>query len=71
MKLIDLTAYRCPYPLVQIKLLLKQLPQGETLKVLLSDPGSCKDVPTWAKKSGYQVSLLQQDKSIMAINITK
>ena len=67
MKLIDLTTYRCPYPLVQVKLLLKQLPQGETLKVLLSDPGSCKDVPAWAEKNGFHVSLLQQDISTMAI----
>ncbi|QIR14400.1 sulfurtransferase TusA family protein [Shewanella aestuarii] len=71
MKQIDLTTYRCPYPLVQVKLHLKQLQPGEILQVLLSDPGSFKDVPAWAKKSGFLVTVLQQDNAIMAINIEK
>ncbi|MGZ9898144.1 sulfurtransferase TusA family protein [Shewanella gaetbuli] len=71
MKNINLTSYRCPYPLVQVKLHMKQLTSGEALKVILSDTGSRRDVPAWAKNNGYQVDLLQQDKQQMAIIITK
>ncbi|MCL1143087.1 sulfurtransferase TusA family protein [Shewanella gaetbuli] len=50
---------------------MKQLTSGEALKVILSDTGSRRDVPAWAKNNGYQVDLLQQDKQQMAIIITK
>ena len=51
MIIIDLTSYRCPLPLVKVKMALKQLSDGDSVSVLLSDPGSRQDVPRYLKKN--------------------
>ena len=52
---IDLTLFRCPVPLVKIKLALKPMRDGEQLHILLSDSGSRRDVPQYLKKQGHVV----------------
>ncbi|MEZ9822822.1 sulfurtransferase TusA family protein [Shewanella sp. 10N.286.45.A1] len=71
MIIIDLTAFRCPLPLVKVKLALKQIDTGEKLRVLLSDPGSKQDVPRFLKKVGYHHKIIQSKESVLALEITK
>ncbi|WP_394132760.1 sulfurtransferase TusA family protein [Shewanella maritima] len=71
MDFIDLTAHRCPYPLVTVKLRLKQMRQGENILVHLSDPGSRQDVPAFVKKMGYEVAITQQNDQLLALLISK
>ncbi|QIM65352.1 sulfurtransferase TusA family protein [Frederiksenia canicola] len=40
---LDLTAYRCPLPLLMTKKALQQLKQGELLKVLLNETATLND----------------------------
>ncbi|GGI88422.1 sulfurtransferase TusA family protein [Shewanella gelidii] len=68
---IDLTGFRCPVPLVRVKLALKALSRGEQLHVLLSDRGSRQDVPLFLKKQGYDVKEVCNDAQVLAILITK
>ncbi|MCF1428837.1 MAG: sulfurtransferase TusA family protein [Shewanella sp.] len=56
MEFIDLTAFRCPVPMVRVKMALKGLATGMQLHVLLSDSGSRQDVPAFLKKHGFEVS---------------
>ena len=56
---LDFTQSRCPIPLVQTKLHLKQAKSGERFSLLLSDPGSLKDVPKLLKKLGHEIVLQQ------------
>ncbi|WP_394495297.1 sulfurtransferase TusA family protein [Shewanella sp. ENK2] len=58
MKIIDLTAHHCPYPLVQIKLALKKMQPGELLGISISDSGSRRDVPPFLKKLVIRLRLL-------------
>lgn len=67
MIIIDLTAHRCPYPLVQTKLMLKQLVHGDKLQLLLSDPGSRQDVPRFLKKQGYRYEILIDDAQVLGL----
>ncbi|QQX82253.1 sulfurtransferase TusA family protein [Shewanella sp. KX20019] len=71
MNIIDLTAFRCPLPLVKVKLALKQLKSGQKVRVLLSDPGSKQDVPRFLKKVGYHHEIFTLDEYILALEITK
>ncbi|MCL1048156.1 sulfurtransferase TusA family protein [Shewanella abyssi] len=71
MNIIDLTAFRCPLPLVKVKLALKQLNSGQKVRVLLSDPGSKQDVPRFLKKVGYHHEIFKLDEYILALEITK
>ncbi len=68
---IDLTQFRCPVPLVQTKLALKKMQQGDRLNILLSDPGSRKDVPAYLKKHQYLVEEVCNDAYSLSIIITK
>ncbi|GIU11887.1 MULTISPECIES: sulfurtransferase TusA family protein [Shewanella] len=68
---IDLTLFRCPVPLVKIKLALKPMRDGEQLHILLSDSGSRRDVPQYLKKQGHVVEELRNDASLLALMIIK
>lgn len=68
---IDLTLFRCPVPLVKVKLALKPMREGEQLHILLSDSGSRRDVPQYLKKQGYVVQELRNDASLLALMVTK
>lgn len=71
MKIIDLTAHHCPYPLVQIKLTLKKMQPGELLGVSISDSGSRRDVPPFLKKIGHQVKITDDNHKKLSMIITK
>ncbi|EGM69588.1 sulfurtransferase TusA family protein [Shewanella sp. HN-41] len=68
---IDLTPFRCPVPLVRVKLALKSMSSGETLHILLSDSGSRRDVPLFLKKQGYNIQVLCDDAIQLALVVTK
>ncbi|MCK7633156.1 MULTISPECIES: sulfurtransferase TusA family protein [unclassified Shewanella] len=68
---IDLTPFRCPIPLVKVKLALKPMDAGETLHILLSDSGSRRDVPVYLKKQGHRVEVLRDDAAQLALIIMK
>lgn len=68
---IDLTAERCPLVLVQVKLRLKQMNIGNQLHVLISDPGSRRDVPVYFEKIGQKVIVLEDKPECLSLIITK
>ncbi|MBT1445561.1 sulfurtransferase TusA family protein [Shewanella sp. JM162201] len=68
---IDLTAFRCPVPLVQVKLALKKLPVGETLEVALLDSASRRDVHAFVEKQGYQVQKVQDEPKVLRLRISR
>ncbi|MBR9727112.1 sulfurtransferase TusA family protein [Shewanella intestini] len=71
MKIIDLTPYRCPYPLVQVKLLLKKMKIGDNVVVYLSDSGSRQDVPVFVKNMGFTVVVTENTATQLALIISK
>lgn len=71
MNFIDLTPFRCPLPLVKVKLALKTLSAGQQLHILLSDQGSRRDVPLFLKKQGYIVEDLCNDAAHLSLKVTK
>lgn len=68
---IDLTPFRCPVPLVRVKLALKSMSSGETLHIFLSDSGSRRDVPLFLKKQGHNIQVLCDDAIQLALMVTK
>ena len=68
---IDLTAYRCPVPLVRTKLTMKQMRPGEQLRVILSDHGSRKDVPNFLKKQGHGLEVIEDNQQVLELVVTK
>lgn len=55
MKILDFSLLRCPVPLVQTKLFVKNAKGDAKFQIILSDRGSIQDVPAILKKMGHQV----------------
>jgi tRNA 2-thiouridine synthesizing protein A len=45
----------CPLPILKTKKAMDELAVGEVLKVTATDPGSVKDMDSWAKRTGNEL----------------
>jgi TusA-related sulfurtransferase len=52
-KVVDARGVSCPGPLLAAKQAITEVPVGGILEVLSSDPGTKRDLPLWAKKTGH------------------
>ncbi len=51
-KLLDTQGLNCPLPVLKARKALKNLPEGSTLEVLATDPGSIKDFQAFCRQTG-------------------
>lgn len=51
---IDCSGMSCPLPVVKSKMKIDKMAPGEILKIITTDPGSCKDIPAWASRVGHE-----------------
>ncbi|HQQ63963.1 MAG TPA: sulfurtransferase TusA family protein [Pseudomonadales bacterium] len=58
---LDTRGLACPLPLLKARKALRDLPVGQTLEVLATDPGSWRDFAAFAEQSGQ--SLLEAVES--------
>ena len=49
---LDVKGLKCPMPVLKTKVRFKTMNPGEILEVITTDPGSRKDLPAWADKTG-------------------
>jgi peroxiredoxin family protein/TusA-related sulfurtransferase len=49
---LDVKGLKCPMPVLKTKVRFKTMSPGEILEVITTDPGSRKDLPAWAEKTG-------------------
>jgi peroxiredoxin family protein/TusA-related sulfurtransferase len=52
---LDVKGLKCPMPVLKTKVRFKTMQPGEILEVITTDPGSRKDLPAWAAKTGNHV----------------
>ncbi|WP_396129135.1 CoA-disulfide reductase [Exiguobacterium mexicanum] len=52
---LDTCGLQCPGPILEVNKKVAELGEGETLRVLASDPGFFADIEAWAKKTGNQL----------------
>ncbi|MFZ2228269.1 MAG: sulfurtransferase TusA family protein [Candidatus Nanopelagicaceae bacterium] len=58
MKVVDCLGSRCPIPIIQTSKALKDLAQGESLRLLADDPATQPDLHAWARMTGNRVEIL-------------
>ena len=56
----DASGLLCPLPIIRTKKALASMDAGEVLRVVATDPGLTKDLPTLTRKTGD--TLLAQDR---------
>ena len=52
---LDCKGMYCPMPIVKLKKATKTMEPGQYLKLVATDPGSVRDVPAWASKTGAEI----------------
>lgn len=58
---LDARGIACPLPILRTKKLVKQMSEGQVLKVMATDPGSVKDFSAYCTQTGNE--LLSSDES--------
>ena len=58
---LDARGLNCPLPILKTKKAIKEVPVGETLKVLSTDPGSIKDMEAYCRATGNDLVESGQD----------
>lgn len=60
---LDARGLNCPLPILKTKKSIKEVPVGDTLKVLSTDPGSVKDMDAFCRATGNDLVESSQDGS--------
>ncbi|HDO1317526.1 sulfurtransferase TusA family protein [Aeromonas veronii] len=65
MEVLDLTPWRCPEPLIRLKLWLREAKSGQTVTIRLADAGSRQDILAYLHRQGHHVEVQQEaDKTL-------
>jgi tRNA 2-thiouridine synthesizing protein A len=52
---LDVKGLACPLPIVKTAKAMKDVPSGDLIEVLATDPGSVPDFAAWAKSTGHEL----------------
>jgi TusA-related sulfurtransferase len=66
----DASGEKCPLPLVNLRLLLKKMQQGDVCILTITDKGSIEDIPKLLSKLGYRYNQSLIDNGRVRITLT-
>lgn len=69
MNILDLTPWRCPEPLIRLKLWLRQAHAGDRLTIYLSDPPSWPDLLCYLRQQGHQIEQQQTQQQTLILSM--
>ncbi|MFQ1593045.1 sulfurtransferase TusA family protein [Aeromonas veronii] len=69
MEVLDLTPWRCPEPLIRLKLWLREAQSGQTVTIRLADAGSRQDIPAYLHRQGHHVEVQQEADKILSLQL--
>jgi len=69
--ILDARGMRCPMPLLKLKQSLHQLPTGEVLKVMTTDPISQSDFVAFLQRSPHLLLSMSQQQEDFVFEIEK
>ncbi|GAB6053761.1 sulfurtransferase TusA family protein [Magnetospira thiophila] len=68
---LDAKGLNCPLPILKAKKAIKDLPAGETLKIIATDPGSVKDFEAFCRSTGNELLDSSEDGGVYTFMIKK
>ncbi len=68
---LNATGLSCPGPLMQVKMTMDTMFDGEVLKVKASDPGFYRDIEAWATKTNNRLINIEKSKGIIEATLMK
>lgn len=69
MEQLDLTPWRCPEPLIRLKLWLRQARPGQSVCIQLGDAGSRQDIPAYLQRQGHPFTLQEAPDNTLSLQL--
>jgi tRNA 2-thiouridine synthesizing protein A len=66
---LDARNLLCPLPVIRVQNKAKALADGDTLKVICTDPGALHDIPAWCRINGHSVVATEKGDKELTITI--
>lgn len=70
-KILDATGLKCPLPVLRTRKALKDMPIGNTLEVLATDPASVMDIGVFCGQTGQRLVSQSQDGDVFTFLIRR
>lgn len=64
MKTLDCRGLLCPMPIIKLSKAIKEIPVGETVEMLATDPGSVPDVEAFQNQTGHKITASDQQNGV-------
>ncbi|MCC7166487.1 MAG: sulfurtransferase TusA family protein [Rhodospirillales bacterium] len=68
---LDVKGLNCPLPILRAKKAIKDVPMGETLQVLATDPGSVKDFDAFCRQTGNTLVETKEEGGVYSFLIKR
>lgn len=68
---IDAKGLSCPMPVIKAKRGISEIEMGEVIEVLSTDPGSMADFKAWARSTGHELLLSQENAGVFTYHIRR
>lgn len=68
---LDAKGLNCPLPILKTRKALKEVPEGETLEVMCTDPGSVADFQAFCRTTGNELVEHGEEKGVYTFLIRK
>lgn len=70
-RILDAKGMSCPLPILKTKKAVEALTRDQILKVETTDPGSKKDMASWAKRTGNEIIRMDEGSGTFTFYIKK
>ena len=68
---LDCSGLLCPLPIYKASMALRQLQEGEVLKVICTDPGAVEDFPAFARQGEHELISAVHGEGVQTFLIRK
>jgi tRNA 2-thiouridine synthesizing protein A len=68
---VDAKGLSCPMPIVKTAQAVKNVPSGELIEVLATDPGAVKDFAAWTRSTGNGIVEQSEDDGVFRFVIKR
>ena len=70
-KTLDCIGLQCPLPVIKTAQAIKEIPMGEVLELLASDPGVEPDMAAWTRRTGNELISIEKMDQVFRVLIRK
>jgi len=70
-QVLDCIGLQCPLPVIKTAQAIKNVPAGELLELLATDPGVEPDMTAWTRRTGNELVSLSKDGDVFHVLIRR